>query len=50
MSKINIYDPHLEKDGKKIKKVYITCVDHPDEPLLCDCCDEKKPLAHIHTI
>ena len=22
-------------------------VDHPDEPLECDFCDETKPLAHI---
>lgn len=25
-------------------------VDCEDEPLLCDFCDEEKPLAHINTI
>ena len=25
-------------------------VDHPDEPLTCDMCDERKPLAHINCL
>lgn len=25
-------------------------IDHPDEPLECDFCDEVKPLAHINCL
>ena len=25
-------------------------IDHPDEPLECDWCDNKKPLAHIECL
>ncbi len=45
---MNIYDTHLEKDGIKIKKVYLNYVDgKEDNRRQCDCCDEPKPLASI---
>ena len=32
------------------KKAGLMWVDHPDEPLECDFCDNKRPLAHIDTL
>ena len=47
----SIYNDHLIKDGKKIKKVYLC---YPpggyDSISVCDCCDEMKEYASISMI
>jgi hypothetical protein len=50
--KPTIYDDYLirEKDGRKIKRIHLLFVDHKSEPLLCDCCDKVKQLAHFEDI
>lgn len=48
---ITLYNEFLEKDGKKIKKVYLNYIDAKEENRhQCDCCDEFKPLASINTL
>ena len=38
-----IYDTHLMKDGKKLKKFHLMFID--GDKSTCDCCDEQKERA-----
>ena len=49
--KPSIYDDHMfREDGHKIKRIHLLMIDHESEPLICDCCDKKKQLAHFEDI
>jgi len=35
------------KEGQPIRKIFLYLIDDEKDPVVCDCCDEKKQCAHL---
>jgi len=45
-----LFNDYIVKDGKKLRRIYVSYVNHPSEPCLCDCCDETKQCVSLNML